>query len=126
MQSKELLKMNLESSMGMILGMINDMKDVPTTFPTELGGCHPLWILGHLTYSKGTLVQNFMLGKPNPFAEWKDLFSAGTEPLADESRYPNFEDILTKLQEARKNTNALLESLSEENLDTPSKNPPRE
>lgn len=56
MQSKDLLKMNLESCMGMLLPMIEDMKDAPLTFPTPKGGNHPLWVLGHLAYSEGSLL----------------------------------------------------------------------
>ena len=124
MQSKDLIKINLDNSMGMVLPLVEDMKDAPTTFPTKHGGCHPLWVLGHLAYSEGTLIQEFMLDEPNPLAEWKDIFDSGTEPVDDISKYPPFDEVLARCQEARRGTLELLETYSEDDLDRPSKNPP--
>ena len=124
MQSKDLIKMNLESCKGMLLPMIEDMKDAPLTFPTLKGGNHPLWVLGHLAYSEDSLLQEMMLGESNPLAEWKEIFSNGTEPVDEAGQYPPFEEVLGKCLEAHQSSMALLESMSEEDLDTPSKNCP--
>jgi len=126
MQSKDLLKINLENCMGMILPMLEDMKDAPLTFPTSKGGNHPLWIAGHLAYSEGSLIQEMMLGQLNPLANWKDIFSDGTEPTGDADKYPPFDEVMVKLQEVHQATVALLDSMSEDELDTPSKNCPPE
>lgn len=126
MQSKDLLKSNLEMSMGMVLGLIEDMKDAPLTFPTPSGGNHPLWVLGHLAYSEGAILQDMMLGESNPLAEWKEIFSGGTEPVADASAYPPFEEVLARCQEVRQATMKLFDSLSEEDLDKSSKNCPED
>ncbi len=126
MRSKDLLKMNLETCTGMTLPMIQDMKDAPLTFPTASGGNHPLWILGHLAYSEGSVLQEIMLGEPNPLADWKEAFGAGTEPISDAAKYPPFDEVLSKCQEIHQATLALLDSMSEEDLDTTSKACPPE
>ena len=118
MQSKDLLKMNLEACMGMLLPMIEDMRDAPMTFPTPKGGNHPLWVLGHLAYSEGSLLQEMMLGEANPLADWKQIFSNGTEPVGDADKYPSFDEVLSKCQEVHQANMALLDSMSEEDLDT--------
>lgn len=90
--------------MAMVLQLIEDMKDAPTTFPTMNGGCHPLWILGHLAYSEGILIQEYMLGEPNPLAEWSEIFNFGTEPNSDVNHYPPFDQVLATCHERRKST----------------------
>ena len=126
MQSKDLLKMNLEACQDMLLPMIEDMKDAPLTFPTPKGGNHPLWVLGHLAYSEGGIIQKMMLGESNPLAEWKEVFGDGTEPTNDADKYPPFDEVMAKCQEVHQANVALLDSLSEEDLDRSSKACPPE
>jgi len=121
MHSKDLIKINLEMSMNMTLELIEDMSDAPLTFPTSKGGNHPLWILGHLAYAEGALIQGIMLGESNPLAHWKEHFDMGTDPVADLDAYPPFSELLAQCHEARKRTLSLLESFSEDDLDRPSK-----
>lgn len=124
MQSKDLLKSNLEMSMGMVLGLIGDMKDAPLTFPTPKGGNHPLWVLGHMAYSEGSILQEMMLGESNPLSEWKEIFGAGTEPVADASAYPSFDEVMARCQEQHQANMKFFDALSEEDLDRSSKNCP--
>ncbi len=49
MQTKEAIKFALTVSNGAVLSVIDEMSAAATTFPTPNGGCHPLWVLGHLT-----------------------------------------------------------------------------
>jgi len=126
MQSKDLLKINLQACIGMILPMIEDMKDASLTFPTPKGGNHPLWVLGHLAYSEGSLLREMMLGEPNPLADWKEIFSNGTEPVGDADQYPPFDEVLAKCREVHQSSMALLDSMSEDDLGTSSKNCPPE
>jgi len=121
MQSKELLRTNLEMTHGFVLGLIEGMKDAPLTFPTPKGGNHPLWVLGHSTYAEAGIIQEKMLGKSNPLPEWKDVFGDGTEPVDDADKYPPFDEVMAKCQEVRQATMTLFDSLSEADLDTPSK-----
>jgi len=96
MQSKDLLKMNLEANISMALPLIEDMRDAPFTFPTPNGGNHPLWVLGHLAYNIGSLTEEIMLGGPNSLSEWKEIFDFGTEPTNDAEKYPPFDEVLEK------------------------------
>jgi len=121
MQSKDLLKMNLEANMGMILPLLEDMRDAPLTFPTPNGGNHPLWVLGHLAYSINGLTEEIMLGGKNSLAEWKEIFDFGTEPTGDAEKYPSFDEVFAKCKESHQAGMALFDSMSEEDLDTPSK-----
>lgn len=124
MKSKDLIRINLDNSMGFVLRLAEDMKDKSLTFPTPKGGNHPLWVMGHLVYSEGALLQEMMLGESNPLAEWKDIFSNGTEPVADADKYPPFGEVIAKCKEIHQANIDLLESLSEEDLDVPSKSCP--
>jgi len=121
MQTKEFLKLNLEWATEKVLLLIEEMKDAPLTFPTPNGGNHPLWVLGHLAYSEGVILQERMLGEPNPLAQWKDIFGDGTEPVDDSNVYPSFDQVMAKCREVHQANMALFDSLSEEDLDTPTK-----
>lgn len=124
MKTVDFIRMGLNSSFKATLSLIDDMKDRPLTFPTARGGNHPLWVLGHLAYSEGWVIQEMMLGRPNPLAHWKELFSFGTEPTADASRYPDFECARKAFQNIRAETLNALEGLNDADLDQPSKNCP--
>lgn len=126
MQSKELLRINLENCKGMLLPMLDDMKDAPLTFPTAKGGNHPLWIVGHLAYSEGSVIQEMMLGQSNPVAHWKDTFSDRTNPVGNAEMYPPFHEVMAKLMEVHQANIGLLDSMTEDDLDRPSKNCPPE
>ena len=123
MKATDFIRMSLEMSQNWIFSLLNDMKDAPTTFPTPKGGNHPLWILGHLTYSEAQLTSQYIKGEPNPLAEWEGLFGMGSQPMADAGRYPPFDKILAKFEATRANTLKILASMSDSDLDKPSKAP---
>ena len=80
MQSIDLIRDNLRKSTDRVLVRIEDMKPHGAVFPTSKGGCHTLWVLGHLAYIEALVVRAFMLGEPNPLAEWAELFD-GDDPV---------------------------------------------
>jgi len=55
MHMKDAIKFALTISNGSVLSVIDEMSDAATTFPTPNGGCHPLWVLGHLTLVEGMI-----------------------------------------------------------------------
>ena len=55
MHMKDAIKFALSISNGVVLSAIDEMSDAATTFPTPNGGCHPLWVLGHLTLVEGII-----------------------------------------------------------------------
>ncbi|NOY42060.1 MAG: DinB family protein [Planctomycetes bacterium] len=124
MKTTDFLKMALETSKAFTLGLIDDMKDAPLTQPTVNGGNHPLWVLGHLAYSEANIVNHLILGNENPLIEWKEIFGSGNEVVADADRYPSLDELMKKFEEVRTQTLNVLEGLSDDDLDQPSKNCP--
>ena len=116
MQSIELIRDNLTKSRDRVLLRIEDMREHAVVFPTPRGGCHTLWILGHLAFIEGLVVQQFMLGEENPVADWQTLFD-GDEVHGDASQYPSFDDTLSRCREMRESTLKLLDGFSEADMD---------
>lgn len=123
MNAIDYIKMSLEMSKGWIMGIAADIKDAPLTAPTPKGGNHPMWCLGHLTYSEGNLVSTFIKGETNPVADWQAIFDVGTSPQEDAGKYPPVEEVLTKFEEIRSATLAMLEEMTDADLDKPSHAP---
>lgn len=121
MKTTDYIRTGLELSGRLTLALIEDMKDAPLTFPTAKGGNHPLWILGHLALSEARIIQEIMLGRQNPLEHWKELFERGTQPVAEAARYPSFDQVLRAFQEVRAGTLKALETLTDADLDQPSK-----
>ena len=63
MYTKEAIQFALRVSNGSVMSVIDKMSDASTTFPTPNGGCHPLWVLGHLTVVEGSLPGDSSSGK---------------------------------------------------------------
>jgi len=116
MQSIELIRDNLKKSEGRVLASIEEMREACVVFPTPRGGCHTLWVLGHLAYIEGLVVREFMLGEVNPLAEWEEVFD-GADVSGDIRRYPAFDEVLAKCRELRESTVALVDALVEDDLD---------
>jgi uncharacterized damage-inducible protein DinB len=125
MKATDFIRAGLERSAAITLALIDDMKDRPLTFPTPNGGNHPLWIVAHLAYSEGQFHQ-FMLGRENPLAHWKELVGPGTEPTAEAARYPTFDQARKAFQDLRAETIRLLDTLTDADLDRPCKACPPE
>lgn len=123
MQSIDLIRENLRRSEEIVLARIEDMRDHHMVFPTPRGGCHTLWVLGHLAYIEALVVQDIMLGEENPLAHWGEIFD-GAEVSGDAARFPTFDLVLGECRGVRARTVALLDSLSEDDLDRRSANPP--
>jgi hypothetical protein len=123
MQSIELLRHNLQKSEALVLARIEDMRDHGVVFPTANGGCHTLWVLGHLAFIEALVVRTFMHGEVNPLADWEPIFD-GEDPSGDITRYPPFDDVLARCRQERASTLAALALLSESDLDTPSAKTP--
>jgi hypothetical protein len=115
MQSIDLLRDNLRKSRDRVLARVEDMREHCMVFPTRNGGCHTLWVLGHLAYIEMLVVRTFMLGESNPLAGWEEVFD-GTDVSGGIGQYPPFDEVLAKCREVRESTLALLASLSEGDL----------
>jgi hypothetical protein len=124
MQTKEAITFALAASNRAVLSVIDEMSGAPTTFPTPNGGCHPLWVLGHLTLVEG-LLPAVLTGEPNPVAAWGPLFGQDSEPVAGAAAYPPFAEIRATYARLRERNLALLESLTDADLDKPTAAPPK-
>ncbi|HYK59612.1 MAG TPA: DinB family protein [Bryobacteraceae bacterium] len=120
MFTKDAIRYSLDLADQSIQRSLASVEDTPTTFPTPNGGCHPLWVVGHLAYVEGMAHQLLGIGA-NPVADWAKFFEQGTTPIADATQYPPLEDVRARYTKLRKRTLQLLESLSEADLDTPTK-----
>src|SRR3982074_1288625 len=116
MQTKEAIQFALTVSDRAVLSVIDEMSGAVTTFPTLNGGCHPLWVLGHLTLIE-RVIPDVLFGERNPVEQWQQYFGSGTEPVADISTYPPLSEIREKYIQQRARNLKLLESLGEEDLD---------
>jgi uncharacterized damage-inducible protein DinB len=94
----------------------NDLADAPMTFPTPAGGNHPTWVVGHLAIAEAGLL-SMITGCESPLKAWEPLFSAGTTPSADGSKYPPYHELLAAYQQARAQTLAHLDKLTDADLD---------
>jgi len=124
MQTKEAIKFALTVSDRAVLSVIDEMSGAATTFPTPNGGCHPLWVLGHLTLVEG-MIPTVLFGDKNPAAEWQQYFGEDSKAVADGGAYPPFAEVRKKYLQLREQNLKLLESLSEADLDKPTKAPPK-
>jgi hypothetical protein len=123
MKATEVLQGSLEGTKGWFLGLMQDMKASSLTFPTPKGGNHPLWVLGHLTLAEASMMSGFILGEPNPLAKWEKEFGVKTEPVADASKYPSWDELMAEFEKVRARTLQLLASMSDDDLSKPSKAP---
>ena len=124
MKSIDLIRGNLVRSADRVLMRIEEMRDHAMVFPTPQGGCHTLWVLGHLAYIEGLVVHHFMLGRPNPRADWAEQFD-GADVRGDPDVFPPFDEVLALCREMRATTLELLATYTEDDLDTVSANVPK-
>ncbi len=117
MKTVEFIRAALGFSAESTLALLDDMRDAPLTFPTPRGGNHPLWILGHLVWSEGDIIQCQMLARPHPAPMLAPLFANNTEPSADASRYPPYDELRRGFDAARSATLRELDALRDEDLD---------
>src|SRR5205809_5236978 len=112
MNTEDAIKFALTVSSGAVLSLVDEMSGAATPFPTPNGGCHPLWVLGHLTVVEGSIPE-VLFGERNPVAEWRKMFGSGSEAIGNPSAYPSFAEVRAKYFELRERNLKLLDSLSE-------------
>src|SRR3984893_15033026 len=98
--------------------------DIPLTFPTEEGGCHPLWVLGHLAFVEG-LAYEMLAGGENPCGEWASLFAPDSIPTDEVAKYPAIEKVRARYLHLREMNLQFLDSLSDTDLDKPTSRQPK-
>ena len=116
MQSIHLIRENLQRSEEIVLSRVEEMRDHCLVLSTPRGGCHTLWVLGHLAYIEALVIHTFMLGKPHPLAAWEEWFD-GAEVCNDIEHFLPFDRALAECRAIRASTISLLHSLDEDDLD---------
>ncbi len=123
MQTKDAIRYSLTLADMAVTRALDQVEDIPLAFPTERGGCHPLWIAGHLAFVEG-VTHEILTGRPNPVAEWEALFGRESVATADANRYPTLAEARGRYAELRRANLEFLDSLSEADLDTPTRTQP--
>jgi uncharacterized damage-inducible protein DinB len=118
MQTKEAIRYSLNLADMAVMRALDQVQDIPFTFPTEQGGCHPLWVVGHLAVIEG-MTNEILTGRPNPLAKWNELFGQETVASDNAGLYPTIAEVRARYTELRKENLAFLDSLRESELDTP-------
>ena len=120
MDSKEnILFTNCACAM-LVFPLLEDLQSAPLVSPVSGGGNHAHWILGHLVVSEGQF-RVTMEGGENPNESLKSFFSGGSQPSPDASGYPAYGDLLQQFKSMHEANLAWMQSLSESDLDQPSK-----
>ena len=123
MLSIDLIRENLRRSEDIVLARVEEMREHCLVFPTPRGGCHTLWVLGHLAYIESLVIHSFMLGEPNSLADWEEVFY-GDDISGDVEHFPPFDRVLEECRRVRATTISLLDSFAENDLDQMSENVP--
>lgn len=127
MNTTDFIRQALDASRSSMMGLIHDLKDAPTAQPSALGGNHVLWILGHLIYIESSAVHGMILGKTDyPYADWEPRFGMGSQPVADASAYPPFDELVAAWDGVRATTLETLDTLTDDDLDRPAPGCPEE
>jgi uncharacterized damage-inducible protein DinB len=124
MYTKDAIRYSLNLAEQSTMRALATIDDAPLTFPTEKGGCHPLWVMGHLAFVEG-LTHEMLGGGANPVAHWGAIFGQDTVPTADPAQYPSFAKVRAQYVELRHRNLQLLESMSEADLDRPTASQPK-
>ena len=124
MYTKDAIRYSLNLADQAMMRSLATIEDASLTFPTEKGGCHPLWVVGHLAFVEG-LTHEMLGGGSNPVAHWAEIFGPDTVPTADAAQYPAFAKVRDKYVELRKGNLQLLEAMSEADLDKPTPSQPK-
>jgi uncharacterized damage-inducible protein DinB len=124
MNGKDYIRFALTVSNQAVLSAIDEMAHAPTASPTPNGGCHPLWVLGHLAVVEGMIPQ-VLFGEANAAEDWLKYFDKGTEPIDNVNSYPSFAEVRQRYVQLRERNLKLLDSLNEADLDKRTKVPPK-
>ena len=123
MYTKDAILFSLNLAEGAMLQSLLAIEDAPLTFPTSNGGCHPMWVLGHLAFVEA-MTHEFLTGEANPIASWGSMFGPSTRASSDAGQYPAFQEVRSRYAQLRTRTVQLLDSFSEADLDKRVANPP--
>ena len=105
-------KFNLDYAQRLVADVDDDkFADQPAP-----GMNHPAWILGHLATTNDFVV-NMLGGDATVCPEaWSPLFTQGTTPEPDRSKYPSKNELLAALDQGHTNLAATLQAADDDTL----------
>jgi uncharacterized damage-inducible protein DinB len=118
MYTKDAIRYSLNLADQAVMRSLETIENAPLTFPTQNGGCHPLWVLGHLAFVEG-LTHEMLGGGSNPVGDWAPIFGQDSVPTEDATQYPTLREVRAQYVQLRKRNLQLLESMTEADLDKP-------
>lgn len=118
MYTKDAIRYTLNMADQATMRSLAAIEDVPLTLPTGNGGCHPLWVIGHLAFVEG-LTHEMLGGGANPVAHWAEIFGQDTVPVADAAQYPAFAKVRDKYVQLRNRNLRLIDSMTDADLAKP-------
>lgn len=116
MTTKDAIRYALGLADGASLPAIDSMAHAPLTYPTVNGGCHPLWVVGHLAVVEGMLTAMLTEG-PSPTSRWEPLFGQDSEATADAGKYPTYDEVRATFRALRRENLERLEAMTEADLE---------
>lgn len=119
MRAKDALRIALQMTKGFTTALAANMADKPLLRSNPETGNHAYWSLGHLVFAEGSLLDEYLCGRPNRYAEWVPLFGIGSKPVDEINDGPSYEELLTEFETIRAALLEHFESLSEDDLDQP-------
>jgi hypothetical protein len=116
---KDILTSQLELGGGVLEKFTADFSDDEWLFQPGDGGCHLIWIHGHLAETQDWAV-SLLTGQPRRFDQKHiDLFSGGSTIVADASKYPSKATVQSMFKEAQTMTVAAIDGFDVNRWDEP-------
>jgi len=116
--TKDAIRFSLNLAEQAMFNSLAKIDDIPMTFPTAEGGCHPVLVLGHLAFVEG-LAYEMLAGGENVAAEWASLLAPDSIPTDEVGKYPPIEKVRARYLHLRQMNLQFLDSLSDADLDKP-------
>ncbi len=115
----------IEHTRNQTLELVADLSDEQIVRQPAPGTNHPAWVLGHLLFVDGNFLA--LLGGQPPRLEpnWKEVYGAGSTPVADQARYKPKQFYLDRMAKVHGQTLARLQSLTPADLAKPHPDPAR-
>jgi uncharacterized damage-inducible protein DinB len=107
---------NYRFNSGLLVKTVSDLTPEEWLNRPESKGNHIAWIVGHVIWTRGRILQRLGVEWPQP---WLELFARGTKVEAA-TQYPSPEALLNAWREVSDMLKGALENASEEALAQPS------
>ena len=120
MSRKERIKTLLQVSRDTSEKMLADFKTPQDwVFQVHPQANHALWFAGHMATTDNAFLSMLAPEKSMDLPGWKEKFGFGSKPVNDPAAYPPPADVLAQMRERRQTLLAVLDRLSDADLEKP-------